>query len=841
MKYNFICALPLTFTCFLLSSLNHNQLPPFFRQNVTNGVSVCAVSMFLLSFPVQFWFGRQFHIGAFKAIMRYSPNMDVLISLSTNISFIFSTFVLVISGFINYGSHEVIKDPPHFFETSCILISVILLGKMLEMQAKSKTMGALNELMDKQPSSATLFISPGNEEQIPIELIEIHDYLRVVPGGVIPADGYITSDGTSSVNESIITGESRDIVKKKGDLVLGGSTCVEGSMIIEAIQVGSNTALGQIIKLVENAQTSKAPMQNAADTIAGYFVPMVLLVSCITILSWTYLVYNKIVIPPDTHGNSDNIQLKNAVFVLRFGVAVLSVACPCALGLATPTAVMVATGLSASFGVLIKGGIALELGANVETVVLDKTGTITEGKPSVVDVSLLINDYDIIYELIKKNNELIKNIDIKNNNKENINNIDKENINNIDKENIQNIDKENIQNNDDFINMFDIDNEIINNNITLLYNNNIYNENNNIYNNNIYNEKDVYLKELIFWWIIGSCEQSSEHPLGICLLEYSKKILKNIKNYPIFDMSKNFKNIQGEGIECTILDKFDVRIGSLSRLNDNKEINNWATPLQLSGCTIVLMLINNNIIGGIAMKDTINKDTISSIKYLQKNTDVWMCTGDARETAEAVAKQVGIPLEKVRAQCLPAEKLELLESLKSDTNNPANGHSGYILQERGRRSCFFCRRSKGVVCMVGDGINDSPALAKADLGIAIGAGAHVTVSAADVVLVRSSLSDLVAFMALAKSTFITILRNFFWAFIFNLITVPMAAGCFYPAIMIPPVIAGVLMAGSSVLVVLSSLSLKLFKRPILENFEKNKKNDESQSLLVNFDNSQDIP
>ena len=601
----------------------------------------------LLATPVQFYIGGQFYVGAFKALKNKSANMDVLVILGTSAAYIYS----LAEGVKTIGNPGYM---PHlYFETSAVLITLILLGKLFETMAKGKTTLAISKLLSLQAKEATV-IRDGKELQIPIEEVKVSDLLLVKPGEKIPVDGEITL-GQSSVDESMITGESIPVEKSVGDTVIGSTINKNGTLTIKAVKVGKDTALAGIIKIVEEAQGSKAPIQRVADTISGYFVPVVVVISLITFLIW-YFVVNPGQFPS----------------ALETAIAVLVIACPCALGLATPTSIMVGTGKGAEMGILFKGGEHLETAHKINAIVLDKTGTITKGQPIVTDF--------IAYEEEKK-----------------------------------------------------------------------------------------VLQYLV------SAEKSSEHPLAEAIVKYGME--KRSSTLPV----KRFKAVPGYGIEAKIGED-EIFVGTRKLMN-LKNIANLTgeedlTRLENEGKTAMFIAINSTIMGVIAVADTVKETAKLAVQQLQNlGIDVFMLTGDNERTAKAIASQVGIT--NIIAEVLPEEKANHVKEL----------------QLKGLK-----------VAMVGDGINDAPALVVADIGIAIGTGTDVAIEAADITILGGELTLIPKAMALSKKTMQNIRQNLFWALVYNSGGIPIAA-----LGLLAPWVAGAAMAFSSVSVVSNSLRLKRVK------------------------------
>lgn len=595
----------------------------------------------LLATPVQFIIGYRFYKGAFNSLRGGGANMDVLVSMGTSAAYFYSVYNVIT------GVHE------YYFEASAVIITLILLGKTFEAVAKGKTSEAIKKLMGLQPKIARV-IKDGVEMDIPIEKVEIGDIIVVRPGEKIPVDGVIV-EGDSSIDESMITGESIPIDKAIGDEVIGATINKFGSFKFQATKIGKDTVLSQIVKLVEDAQGSKAPVQRLADKISGIFVPIVVAIAVITFLGFYFV-----------KGNF-NIGLINAV-------AVLVIACPCALGLATPTAIMVGTGKGAENGILIKSGEHLERAHKMDTIVFDKTGTITKGEPEVTDI-VVFNEID--------RNEVLR--------------------------------------------------------------------------------------------IGASVEKTSEHPLGQAIVKKGEEELLKITE------PEKFMAVPGKGLRATFEGK-EVLIGNRKLMAENnvsiEEGEKELLKLEEEGKTAMLISLDNKLSGIIAVADQIKETSKKAIEELKSmGLDVYMITGDNERTAKAIANQVGIT--NVLAEVLPENKAEVVDKIKSEGKH---------------------------VGMVGDGINDAPALAAADVGFAIGTGTDVAMEAADITLMRGELTGVVTAMKLSHRTMRTIKQNLFWAFFYNSVGIPFAALGF-----LNPMIAGAAMAFSSVSVVTNSLRLKNFK------------------------------
>ncbi|KAL6903834.1 hypothetical protein ACP4OV_004647 [Aristida adscensionis] len=682
-KQSFLWSLIFTIPVFL-TSMVFMYIPGLkdgLEKKVVNMMSIGELLRWILSTPVQFVIGHKFYAGAYKAIRRGSPNMDVLIALGTNTAYFYSVYSVL------RAATSEIYMATDFFETSSMLISFILLGKYLEILARGKTSEAIAKLMDLAPETATLLIHDqgGNvigEKEIDSRLIQKNDVIKVVPGGKVASDGFVIW-GQSHVNESMITGESRPVAKTKGDTVIGGTVNENGVLHVRATFVGSESALAQIVRLVESAQMAKAPVQKFADEISRVFVPLVILLSLLTWVIW--LVAGTLHSFPNSWipSSMDSFQL-----ALQFGISVMVIACPCALGLATPTAVMVATGVGASHGVLVKGGQALESAQKVDCVVFDKTGTLTIGKPVVVNTRLL---------------------------------------------------------------------------------------------------KNMVLRE--FYDYVAAAEVNSEHPLAKAIVEHATKF--HLEENYIWPEARDFISVPGHGVKAKVCDKnffvgnknfmlslgIDIPIESSEILVEEEE----------KARTVIIVAMDQEVVGVISVSDPIKPNAHEVISYLKSmNVESIMVTGDNWGTAIAIGKEVGI--EKIIAEAKPEQKAEKVKEL----------------QLAGR-----------TVAMVGDGINDSPALVSADVGLAIGAGTDVAIEAADIVLMKSNLEDVITAIDLSRKTFFRIRMNYVWALGYNIIGIPIAAGVLFPftRFRLPPWVAGAAMAASSVSVVCWSLLLRYYKSP----------------------------
>lgn len=602
-----------------------------------------------LATPVQFIVGKQFYVGAFKALRNKSANMDVLVALGTSAAYFYSLYVSIKS----IGSNAPMIEL--YYETSAVLLTLIILGKLFEASAKGRSSEAIKKLMGLQAKTATV-LRNGEEVEIPIEEVQSGDIVYVKPGEKVPVDGEIV-EGQSALDESMLTGESVPVDKTVGDAVIGATINKNGFLKVKATKVGRDTALAQIIKVVEEAQGSKAPIQRLADQISGIFVPIVVGIAVVTFLIWYIWV-----------------QPGDFAVALEKLIAVLVIACPCALGLATPTSIMAGSGRAAEFGILFKGGEHLETTHRINTIILDKTGTVTNGTPKLTDVF--------------------------------------------------------------------VPHEI---------------------------EEQEFLK------LVGSAERLSEHPLAQAIVEGIKA--KGIKLLS----PSSFEAIPGFGIKAVVNEK-ELLVGTRKLMDQNNiQIDNdleKMIELEREGKTAMLVAINGQYAGLIAVADTIKETSKEAVTRLKEmGLEVIMITGDNKQTAKAIAQQVGI--EHVIAEVLPEGKAEEVKKL----------------QQQGKK-----------VAMVGDGINDAPALALADIGMAIGTGTDVAMEAADITLMRGDLISIAEAIFMSKKTIQNIKQNLFWAFGYNTLGIPIAA-----IGLLAPWLAGAAMAFSSVSVVLNALRLQRVK------------------------------
>ena len=640
---------------------------------------------------IQFVIGKRFYVAAWRALRNGSTNMDVLVALGTSASYFYSVGALLYGAVTGFWS-------PTYFDASAMLITFVLLGKYLESLAKGKTSDAMKKLVQLTPATAILIEGKG-EREIDALLIQPGDSLKVVPGGKIPADGVVVW-GSSYVNESMVTGESVPVSKEVGSPVIGGTINTHGALHIRATKVGSDAVLSQIISLVETAQMSKAPIQQFADYVASIFVPVVVTLALITLVGWS--------IAGAVGGYPEEWIPENGthfVFSLMFSISVVVIACPCALGLATPTAVMVATGVGATNGVLIKGGDALEKAHKLKYIIFDKTGTLTQGKATVTTAK--------VFSKMDRGE---------------------------------------------------------------------------------------------FLTLVASAEASSEHPLAKAIVEYARHFHffeessedgeannKASQNAGWLLDTSDFSALPGKGIQCLVNNKL-ILVGNRKLMSENSitipdHIEKFVEELEESAKTGVIVAYNGQLVGVMGVADPLKREAAVVVEgLLRMGVRPIMVTGDNWRTARAVAKEVGI--EDVRAEVMPAGKAEVIRSLQKDGST---------------------------VAMVGDGINDSPALAAADVGMAIGAGTDVAIEAADYVLMRNNLEDVITAIDLSRKTLTRIRLNYVFAMAYNVVSIPIAAGVFFPIlrVQLPPWAAGACMALSSVSVVCSSLLLRRYKKPRL--------------------------
>lgn len=626
---------------------------PEFIDPMANAVTF-ALAQLVLTIPVII-LGREFFKVGFKALVKGHPNMDSLVALGTSAAFLYS---LISTVAIGMGNTHLAMDL--YYESAAVILTLITLGKYFEALSKGKTSEAIKKLMGLAPKQARIMRN-GQEVDVAIDEVQVNDLIIVKPGEKMPVDGIVV-EGNTSVDEAMLTGESIPVEKTAGDAVIGASINQNGTIKYKATKVGKDTALSQIIKLVEDAQGSKAPIAKLADIISGYFVPIVIVLAVISGLAWY-------------------IAGESGVFALTIAISVLVIACPCALGLATPTAIMVGTGKGAEHGVLIKSGGALEKTHKIQTIIFDKTGTITEGKPEVTDIVAV----------------------------------------------------------------------------------------------NGMSEEELLI-------LAASAERGSEHPLGEAIVHGAEK-----KDLSLFK-TQTFNALPGHGIEVTIENQW-LLLGNKKLMIDHgisiDTVETVSDTLAGEGKTPMYIAKDDQIVGIIAVADTVKANNLKAIEKLHKmGLEVAMITGDNKRTAQAIAKQVGI--DRVLSEVLPEEKANEVKKLQAEGK---------------------------IVAMVGDGINDAPALAQADIGIAIGSGTDVAMESADIVLMRSDLMDVSTAVELSKATIKNIKENLLWAFGYNVLGIPIAMGLLhvFGGPLLNPMLAGAAMSFSSVSVLINALRLKRFK------------------------------
>ncbi|OCQ92155.1 copper-translocating P-type ATPase [Oscillatoriales cyanobacterium USR001] len=617
----------------------------------------------ILTTPVQLWCGQSFYINAWKAVKRHTATMDTLVTVGTGSAYFYSIFVTIYPKFLTAQGLTVNV----YYEASSIIITLILLGKILEHRAKSKTSDAIHKLMGLQPKTACV-IRDGKEIDIPTNQVILGDIIFVRPGEKIPVDGEII-DGASSIDEAMVTGESLPVKKQPGDRVIGATINKTGSFKFRATRVGKDTFLAQIVQLVQQAQGSKAPIQKLADRVTGWFVPVVIAIAIATFIIW----YN---------------ATGNITIALVTMVNVLIIACPCALGLATPTSIMVGTGKGAEYGILIKGAESLELAHKLQVIVLDKTGTITQGKPIVTDLLTI--------------------------------------------------------------------------------------------------KGTANSNELKLLSLAAAIERKSEHSIAEAVVQYTQS-----QGVDLIE-SQKFEALPGKGIKGYVSNQF-VQIGNQRWFQeleiDTQELQQHSERLESDGKTVIWLAVNGKLEAMMGIADAVKPSSVKAIRTLQKmGLETIVLTGDNYRTAEVIAREVGI--KRIFAEVQPFQKTEQIKSLQTEGK---------------------------IVAMVGDGINDAPALAQADVGIAIGTGTDVAIAASDITLISGDLQGVVTAIQLSRATMQNIKQNLFFAFIYNIAGIPIAAGILFPFFgwLLNPIIAGSAMAFSSVSVVSNALRLRNFQPKIL--------------------------
>lgn len=611
-----------------------------------------------LTAPVQFWCGKSFYINSWKALKRHAATMDTLIALGTSAAYFYSLFVTLFPEFLIAQG----LTPNVYYETSAVVITLILLGRLFENRAKGQTSEAIRKLMGLQARTARI-VRNGREMEVPIAEVQLGDVILVRPGEKIPTDGEVI-EGGSTVDEAMVTGESMPVKKQPGDEVIGATINKTGSFKFRATRVGKDTFLAQIVKLVQQAQGSKAPIQRLADRVTGWFVPAVIACAIATFIIW----YN---------------IMGNVTLALITTVGVLIIACPCALGLATPTSIMVGTGKGAENGILIKGADSLELAHKLQIIVLDKTGTLTQGKPTVTDF------------------------------------------------------------------------------VTV---------------NGTANSNELKLLHLA-----ASIERNSEHPLAAAVVQYAQSQEVELAE------AENFEAKTGSGVQGYVSGRL-VQIGTqrwMTELGINTQVQTQWDRLEYLGKTVIWIAVDGKVQGIMGIADALKPSSASAVRALQRlGLEVVMLTGDNQQTAEAIAREVGI--KQVFAEVRPDQKAAIVQKLHSEGK---------------------------IVAMVGDGINDAPALAGADVGMAIGTGTDVAIAASDITLISGDLRGIVTAIQLSRATMRNIRQNLFFAFIYNVAGIPIAAGILFPFFgwLLSPIIAGAAMAFSSVSVVTNALRLRSFQ------------------------------
>ena len=613
----------------------------------------------ILTAPVQFWCGKSFYVNSWKALKRHVSTMDTLIALGTSAAYFYSLFVTLFPGVLVAQGLE----PSVYYETAAVVITLVLLGRLFENRARGQTSEAIRKLMGLQARTARI-VRDGQELEVPIAEVQLGDVVLVRPGEKIPVDGEVV-EGSSTVDEAMVTGESVAVKKQPGDEVIGATINKMGSFKFRATRVGKDTFLAQIVKLVQQAQGSKAPIQKLADQVTGWFVPVVMAIAILTFILW----YN---------------FMGNVTLALTTTVGVLIIACPCALGLATPTSILVGTGKGAENGILIKGADSLELAHKLQTIVLDKTGTLTQGKPTVTD-------------------------------------------------------------------FVTVDGTVNSNEIKLLQ-------------------------------LAASVERNSEHPLAEAVVQYAQSQQAELTD------AREFEAIAGSGVQGYVSGKL-VQIGTQRWLTElgieTQALAAQRDKLEYLGKTVIWIAVAGKVQGILGISDALKPSSAATVRTLQKlGLEVVMLTGDNRPTAEVIAREVGIT--RVLAEVRPDQKANTISTLQAEGK---------------------------IVAMVGDGINDAPALAQADVGIAIGTGTDVAIAASDITLISGDLQGIVTAIQLSRATMRNIRQNLFFAFIYNVAGIPIAAGILFPFFgwLLSPIIAGAAMAFSSVSVVTNALRLRNFQ------------------------------
>lgn len=727
--WSFAGTVPIMTVTMIMPRVLHkdNVVCQFLRQHVeVFGCSLLveAIVVWLLTTPIQFGCGYSFYKTSFHGIRRGVLGMDVLVSIGTTSSYIYA--------FLSMWQN----DPGYrFFETSAVLITFVLLGKWMNAMAVRKTSQALTQLMKLQsktavkitPMSTSLDLwnplrDAYSEKTVPIQKVRPGDIVKILRGASIPADGVVLH-GELTVDQSMITGESIPVLKAPGDDVLGGTICAEtgiasddklrdhaltAAAFVRVTGVGADSALSQIVNMVQEAQSKQVPIQKLADSIASVFVPVVVIFSFVTFLAWLACCKFGIV-PMIWYGDENPVS-----FSLMFGIAALVISCPCALGLATPTAVMVGTGVGASHGILMKGGETLEVASKANVVLFDKTGTLTKGKPAVTDFTRVASD-EFLHSLISRGS----------------------------------MEDSRITPNDFLV------------------------------------------------WLLGSLERNSEHILATAIVKFTEQKIENMLRWKPLAQPTDFVATTGRGASGFINGDIKVAIGNRSFAEREnmiipQEVEKCMRKLEYEGKTAIIAGINGTACAVLGIADEIKKEAPMTVQYLRRlGMDIWMVTGDSKRTALAIARQLDLPEDRVIAEALPTSKIAQVRKL----------------QEQGK-----------IVCMVGDGVNDAPALAEADVGISMGTGSDIAAEASDMVLVGGNVASTCTALHLSRVIFRRIKLNFAFSMGYNIFCIPLAAGVLFPffQLRLPPTIAAIAMALSSVSVVFSSLALRLYKPPDIE-------------------------
>ncbi|KZP01536.1 copper transporting p-type ATPase-like protein [Calocera viscosa TUFC12733] len=714
-------------------------LMPIVNFQLLRGIFLGDLICLILTIPVQGFLAQRFYRNAWKAVRHGSATMDVLVVLGTSAAFVYSVLAMLAALFSSTAGYH----PAVFFDTSSMLIMFVSLGRYLENMAKGKTSAALTDLMALAPSMATIYTDAEctKEKRVATELVQVGDIVKLVPGDKVPADGTVVR-GSSSVDESAVTGEPVPVHKQQGDSVIGGTINGLGTFDMVVTRAGKDTALSQIVKLVEEAQTSKAPIQAFADRVAGYFVPAVITLAVITFSAWM-IISHMVDVAKLPHVFHMPGASKLAV-CLKLCISVVVVACPCALGLSTPTAIMVGTGVGAKNGILIKGGRPLEASRHIRRIVFDKTGTITQGKLSVANLCWAVASGALDEVQLSEKTEMLQ----------------------PDAKSLAAI------------------------------------------------SADGMTSKALVLAIVGAAETKSEHPLARAVATYAKQTLvRSGVNGPEISL-ESFEGVPGAGIRAKVSvdssvlgasagssgkQSISVHVGSSGFVNkDTSFVPSALSAFEASesalGRTVIFVALtrergSSHVPLAFSLSDEAKPSAAPAIRALQAmGIEVNMMTGDSETTAKALAKEIGIRPEGVWSRVSPKGKAKIIADLMD--------------------------KDRGGVAMVGDGINDSPALVAASVGIALSSGTSVAIEAADIVLMRSDLLDVVAALNLSRSIFSVIRRNLVWACVYNVLGIPLAMGIFLPwGVHLHPMMAGAAMAFSSVSVVTSSLSLRLWRRP----------------------------